>query len=192
MKSSLPLAQCWLRPVWSPRRPICGSPSLGSVFSRQFSATAGAGNRNPITPHSSLSTCHCARSAGTAFTLIELLIVVAVIAILAGITLAALGGANQKSARDRTAAEVAALANAIERYKMQNDAYPPASGTNLVFANIEMFMEVNPSSMSGTQLLDPFGAPYRYRNPGQVNIATFDVWSDGASTTNTNDDIGNW
>ena len=173
MKRSLPLAQC-------------------SVFSRQFSAPAGTGNRNPITPHSSLSTCHCARSAGTAFTLIELLVVVAVIAILAGITLAALGGANQKAARDRAAAEVAALANALERYKMQNDAYPPASGTNLVFTNIEMFMEVNPSSMSGTQLLDPFGAPYRYRNPGQVNIATFDVWSDGASTTNTNDDIGNW
>jgi type II secretory pathway pseudopilin PulG len=121
-----------------------------------------------------------------------LLIVVAVIAILAGITLAALGGANQKSARDRAAAEVAALANAIERYKMQNDAYPAASGTNLVFTSIDMFMEANPSSVSGSQLLDPFGAPYRYRNPGTVNIATFDVWSDGASTTNTNDDIGNW
>ena len=144
------------------------------------------------TPDSPPVTRLSTRRAGGAFTLIELLIVVAVIAILAGITLAALGGANQKSARDRTAAEVAALANAIERYKMQNDAYPPASGTNLVFQSIDMFMEANPSSVSGSQLLDPFGAPYRYRNPGKVNIATFDVWSDGASTTNTNDDIGNW
>lgn len=136
---------------------------------------------------------HCLPRGGGAFTLVELLVVVAVIAILAGITLAALGGAQGKGARDRAAAEVSALANAIERYKMQNDAYPPASGTNLVFTNIKMFMEMQLSSLSGNYLLDPFGNNYHYstNRSGQVNLATFDIWSDGA-TTATNDDIGNW
>ncbi|MEY3480690.1 MAG: Type secretion system protein [Verrucomicrobiota bacterium] len=118
------------------------------------------------------------------------------IAILAGITLAALGGAQGKGARDRAAGEVAALANAIERYKMQNDVYPPQENANppaLLISNVQMFMEVQPSSLSGKYLLDPYGNSYRYSTDrtGQVNLATFDVWSDGP-TPATNDDIGNW
>jgi len=116
----------------------------------------------------------------------------AVIAILAGLTLAGLGGAQAKGARDRTAAEVAALANAIERYKNQNDMYPPPQGETLRFSDIGMYMPASPNAVSGENLLDAYGNPYRYRLPGQVNIATFDVFSQGQNADNTNDDIGNW
>ena len=135
---------------------------------------------------------------GGAFTLIELLVVVAVIALLAGFTLAAMGGINQKAARDRTKAEVAAIANALERFKSQNDRYPAANGSNLPYAAIRAFLPVSDSSLStnGSVVVfnDPYGTPYLYRLPGSNNIATFDVWSAGqnSSATATNDDIGNW
>ena len=126
------------------------------------------------------------------FTLLEILLVVTVIAVLAGITLGALGGVQQKAARDRTSAEVAAIANALERFRMQNDTYPKAgSGDTLPVKSIESFMELKPESVNKEGLLDPYGNPYRYAAPGTRNIATFDLWSGGASSS-TNDDIGNW
>jgi general secretion pathway protein G len=132
------------------------------------------------------------RSAG--FTLIELLVVIAVIAILAGVTLAALGGINQKGARDRTKAEIAGIVNALERYKSQNDTYPPASGSNLPYAAISAFMPQRGADTATTDLTDPYGNTYLYRFPGTRNMATFDVWSAGQDTSSsaTNDDIGNW
>jgi general secretion pathway protein G len=130
-------------------------------------------------------------------TLIELLVVVAVIAVLAGITLAAMGGVNQKAARDRTKAEIAAIVNALERYKSQNDSYPAAADSNLPYAEISAFLPISASSLttndSSVALSDPFGTPYLYRNPGSNNIATFDVWSTaGAKSDEVHKHIGNW
>jgi len=130
-----------------------------------------------------------------AFTLIELLVVVAIIAILAGITIAALGGINQRGARDRAKAEIAGIVNALERYRSQHDSYPPAvSGSNLPYAAISGFMPQSTAEAGFTNLSDPYGNTYLYRFPGIRNMATFDVWSPGQDTSSaaTNDDIGNW
>jgi general secretion pathway protein G len=137
-----------------------------------------------------------------AFTLIELLVTITVIAILAGITLAAMGGVNQKATRDKTKAEVTAISNALEQFKSVRDDYPTNSDTNnfypLVMTNdvnsIQPFFIANKiQTSSSNQLLDSYGNAYLYKKPGTKNPASFDVFSRGRDgLTNTSDDIGNW
>ena len=140
----------------------------------------------------------------SAFTLIELLVVISIIAILAGITLAISGVANQKAASDKIGAEVLAIANAIEQYKIANDTYPaPGANNSVPFAadgeSIRPFYSAaNFQTNSAGQLEDPYGNAYQYQSPGSRNPASFDVWSRGkngitdSATSNSSDDIGNW
>lgn len=64
------------------------------------------------------------KTGRNSFTLIELLVVMAVIAILSAITLGAAGAIQNKAARSRAAAEIAALSTALESYKTDNGIYP--------------------------------------------------------------------
>jgi len=133
------------------------------------------------------------------FTLIELLVTITVIALLAGLTLAAVGGVNQKSYRDKAKAEIAAISNALEQYKSVNDSYPAAgAGGSVPFAEtgetIRPFYIANKISTNAAgELLDPYGKQYLYKKPGDKNPASFDVFSKGKDgATDTPDDIGNW
>jgi general secretion pathway protein G len=127
-----------------------------------------------------------------AFTLIELLVVIAIIGILAGITIAAMGGVNEKAARDRTVGDIAAISNALEVYRSRFDAYPPPTNSDrLPFLAIAPFFETRSSQTNANLLLDFYGQEFRYRYPGQRNTATFDLWSVGKNRS-TNDHIGNW
>ena len=130
-----------------------------------------------------------------AFTLIELLIVVAIIAVLAGLTLAAMGGLNQRAARDRAKGEVAAIVNAIESHRTQTGTYP----ANILYATLSGFLgSARFDTNSSGQIIDPYWSAYLYRTSGTglKNLASFDVYSLGANTANTAagaaDDIGNW
>ena len=67
----------------------------------------------------------------SAFTVVELLIVIAVILALAGLILTTSGYVQTKSKRSRAEAEIAALSAALENYKADNGIYPTdsANGT---------------------------------------------------------------
>src|SRR5262252_4433379 len=60
----------------------------------------------------------------TAFTLIELVVVVGIITILAGLVLSTVGYARKKGARARAETEIAAMSAACENYKSDNAICP--------------------------------------------------------------------
>jgi len=60
----------------------------------------------------------------TAFSLIELLVVIGVIIILAGLILSTVGYVQKKGARSRAETEIAAMSAAIESYRADNGIYP--------------------------------------------------------------------
>ncbi|MGB9474773.1 MAG: prepilin-type N-terminal cleavage/methylation domain-containing protein [Candidatus Udaeobacter sp.] len=73
---------------------------------------------------------HSSFSAGGAFTLIELIVVIAVIGILVGLVLSTVGYAQKKAARSRAETEIAAMSAACENYKADNGVYPNNADTN--------------------------------------------------------------
>ncbi len=59
----------------------------------------------------------------SAFTIIELLVVISIIIILAGLILSTVGYVQEKGAHSRTEAEIAAMSAALESYKADNGVY---------------------------------------------------------------------
>ena len=55
----------------------------------------------------------------------ELMVVIIIIAILAGLLIPAIGGAVRRAKNAKIALEIAALSQALERYKMEYGEYPP-------------------------------------------------------------------
>src|SRR4051812_21100254 len=67
---------------------------------------------------------HSSFRGKSAFTILELLIVITIIIILAGLTIATMGYVQSKARRSRAEAEIAAISAALENYKADNGIYP--------------------------------------------------------------------
>lgn len=73
-------------------------------------------------------------ATGSAFTVVELLIVMAIILVLAGLILATSSYVQKKGARSRAEAEIAAMSAALENYKADNGIYPRSATSDALNA----------------------------------------------------------
>ena len=117
------------------------------------------------------------------FTLIELLVVITVIAILAGLVgpmvFRNVGDAKVSAAR----AQVELFALALDQYRLDNDFYP-ATTQGLAALRERPSGMPEARNWRGPYLrkaipLDPWGRPYTYKSPGDVNAEGYDLLSLG-------------
>lgn len=124
------------------------------------------------------------RRPRSAFTLIEILVVVVIIAVLASIV-APNVFRHVDTAKSVTAkAQISMLGSALDAYRLDNGRYPTTDqGLSALWQ--QPSSEPRPSNWRGPYLrqqvpVDPWGAAYIYRSPGEHVANGFDLSSMGA------------
>lgn len=134
------------------------------------------------------------------FTLIELLVVITVIAILAGLVapmvFSHVGDAKVSAAR----AQIELFGLALEAYRLDNDYYP-STAQGLEALRTKPAGDPEARNWRGPYLkktvpLDPWGRPYVYKSPGDVNAQGYDLLTYGRDGqpggSNEDADITSW
>jgi general secretion pathway protein G len=131
----------------------------------------------------------------TAFTLLEIMLVVMIIALLAGAAIHFMGGNFNIAADVRARADIQNLASQLMLYSTQNGSLPKtAQGLK---ALVERPTD-DPQPRRWVQLLpevpeDPWHLPYILEVPARRSKGKYDLFSAGPDQLpNTADDIGNW
>ena len=135
------------------------------------------------------------------FTLIEIMIVVMIIGLLMTAIATQLIGRAQRAQIDLAAIHLRQLEQALELYKLDNGRYP-STDQGLTALIEEPTGDPVPRRWAPggyakrDQLSDPWGMPYEYLAPGDMNQRTFDLYSLGPDGIeggeDENADIVNW
>jgi general secretion pathway protein G len=148
------------------------------------------------------TTTKTTKRRASAFTLIEIMAVVLIMGLLAAIVGTAVVGQIDKARQQTARAQIKQLESALTFYQMDNGRFPTTEqGLDSLVRPPSSAPEprnFRPGGyiQGGSVPLDPWGSPYHYEYPGQVNTHSFDVWSYGADGApageGTDADLGNW
>ena len=137
-----------------------------------------------------------------AFTLLEVLLVAGILAVLAAVAIPKLFQQAERAKIDIAKSDVGRAGNIskqLELYKYDMGEYPEE--LEALFQSKEDADDdrYNGPYLDGSieELKDPWGNPYSYRCPGEINEDGFDLWSWGPDGKDDegdedSDDIKNW
>jgi general secretion pathway protein G len=131
------------------------------------------------------------RNRRSAFTLVEMLLVVTIIGILAALVIPRIAGTGERARITAAHADInGGIKGALGAYEVDNGNYPKSLQDLLVQPS-------NARNWHGPYLdklpLDPWGNAYVYYFPGKHSAAGYDLLSIGPDQKEgTDDDIGNW
>lgn len=140
------------------------------------------------------------------FTLMEILLVAGILAVLAAFAIPNLIGSANKAKVDLAKAQIlknGLIGKALDTYKWEMGKYPDTDeGLAALYQPKEKKKEdprYGGPYLDGPfeQLKDPWGQNYHYRSPGEVNVDTYDLWSNGPDQKDDSgkadtDDVKNW
>ncbi|HZP35407.1 MAG TPA: type II secretion system major pseudopilin GspG [Methylomirabilota bacterium] len=114
------------------------------------------------------------------FSLIELLVVIIILGLIAGLVGPRLFGRVGQSKQATARAQIELLGAALDQYRLDIGAYPPATvGLNALVANPNVAGWNGPYLKKNAVPADPWGKPYQYKCcPG--DHGDYDIWSLGA------------
>jgi general secretion pathway protein G len=143
------------------------------------------------------------RARRSAFTLLEILIVVGILALLAAFVVPSLIRSGDEAKKELARAAVGRngrIADALKKYKLYSGTYPETDdGLEALYkrpSHIDEdsekwrgpYLEGNPE-----ELLDPWQNQFVYECPGKFNEDSYDLSSPGPDgKEDTEDDIKNW
>jgi general secretion pathway protein G len=134
------------------------------------------------------------KPASGGFTLIEMVIVLGIISVLLGSAIYYMVGSVDSAKIQAVEGNLSTFTSNLRLYEINNRFLPTTEqGLEALVAK----PTTEPAPRRWTQYMseipmDPWGKPYQYRNPGQHNPRTFDLYSMGPDGIESDDDIGNW
>ena len=131
--------------------------------------------------------------ARNAFTLIELLLVLVILAILAAVVVPKFTARSEQAKEAAAKTDIANMETALDAFEIDTGRYPSSDEGLAALVN----QPNNANGWKGPYLKkmvvnDPWGNPYVYRQPGQHNTTSYDLFSMGADGREGNDDVTNW
>jgi len=130
----------------------------------------------------------------SAFTLIELLLVLVILGVLAALVVPKFTGRSQQARETAAKTDISRISTALNAFEIDLGRYPTSDEGVAALVSPPTTAQGAPRSAYIERLpTDPWGNPYVYRFPGQRNPGGFDLFSAGADgREGTADDIGNW
>lgn len=127
----------------------------------------------------------------SAFTLIELLLVMVILTVLAGVVVPRIGQYSQKARISKATTDIANLETAIGAFQIDCGRFPTVEeGLSVLESSSGI------SGWSGPYVklvpLDPWDTPYQYKAPGENLPLHFDLYSLGPDKVQGIDDVTNW
>jgi len=130
----------------------------------------------------------------TAFTLIELLLVLVILAVLAAVVVPKFTNRSEQARVTAAKTGISSIETALDAFEVDTGRYPTSDERLDVLVNAPANVQNwHGPYLKGGVPTDPWGNPYVYRYPGQGNPQGFDILSYGPNgQEGGNDDIDNW